>query len=259
MRFHLFAISIVTLAWIIPGASAASSAEEPSSSELCALTSQPQVVRAPGEAPFETYFETNFKVLEGGTSSQAPLFRQHREWIRSFVDSDAIELLRRQRSLRERLGLAADVQRYDEILRGEFGAIRPAGCLESLLFERLLTELHTVKTGREFYSVLLSRGTEAKLYYVTGGEGYVTVPERMRQHMTQDVSQGWVIEAMIHNHPFNPANSRYDIGGGIIPSGQDLKSFAIWKKKYGTRSFWITNGFDTLIMLAEQIKDPEAN
>lgn len=125
--------------------------------------------------------------------------------------------------------------------------IRPAGCLEALLFSRQTERLDMASQPTELTAFVLKakRGSRVRLYYFTvnqpgiGGMGTLMTP------VEADLASGnWRPWMSLHNHNFDFAGAR--LGGTVAPSAADAQFFQSAASDFGLETAWITNGFDTL-------------
>lgn len=125
--------------------------------------------------------------------------------------------------------------------------VRPAGCLESLLFSQQTDRLDMASQPTELTAFVLKAkyGRRIRIYYYTvnqagiGGMGTLTAP------VLADLATGqWRPWMSLHNHNFfftGPV-----LGGTVAPSEADAQFFQSAASDFVLETAWITNGFDTL-------------
>jgi len=140
------------------------------------------------------------------------------------------------------------------MFRGEGGVIRPIHCLESLLFAYHHERHDQVKHPTGFLSAVLRKtdasGTRLKVYYGASDEMHPPKAVYGIEQAKADVAAGWTFWMLLHNHTPTGEGGRHAVGSPA-PSRPDAQFFKILHAKYGLREAWITNGYFTGVIPAE--------
>lgn len=206
---------------------------------------------AEGSATVQVLEIPNDQGLFSSATSADPDFEDWTRRLKGLIDTDPIALLRRQRSIYARFGDRAGLRKYDLIMSGQLGKIAPINCIESLFFAQQLrvfpASLQSMEVPEREAFILKSPDASAlRIYFDTQGGDSVGNDAYVKAHVAEDVGQGWVLSAHIHNHFFRLRNSTGDYAGTVIPSEGDRWAYVDAGKGLNLRSAWITNGISTV-------------
>ncbi|MFA5140115.1 MAG: hypothetical protein WC728_12860 [Elusimicrobiota bacterium] len=168
--------------------------------------------------------------------------------VRERVDPEPYALLRRQRAIYERAGFSEELPKFDDVIEGRLGRIRPINRLEAAVLM-----LHQQRFGRESeFEAFILRNAQGRLrvYYNGGPELSPPSAPAVRKRVEADAAAGWRLAFHLHNHPFLFSNPAEDFAGTTIPSGGasfgDVSTYLRDAKNLGLGGALITNGFHTL-------------
>lgn len=185
-----------------------------------------------------------FEPFTGGD----PAYDAFSRSIRDRVDPDPYALLRRQRAIYEQAGFKDELPKFDDVIEGRLGRIRPVNRLEAAVLM-----LHQGRFGQEseFEAFILKNSQgKVRVYYNGGPEMSPPSAPAVRRQVEADVSAGWRLAFHLHNHPFFFSNPAGDFAGTTIPSGGagfgDVSTYLKDAKALGLGGALITNGFHTL-------------
>jgi hypothetical protein len=236
MAIRITAFLLVFVLSISPGTAAATQ---------CAFKSKPQVLKENPDALLQVWVEQNRPVLKSHTLPSGPFLREFRSAVRDIIDVDPVNMLQAQ--LPHVSG--GDATNVQMVLNRKAGSIEAMNCLEALLLNMQIEQsakqgkpLHSSPT--EFFSFILARDTELKIYYYTTYQAGVRGLSIFNELLDQDISDGWLLVNNIHNHSIFPeSDTRY---GGVVPSATDIQYFRNVARQYALIGASITNGFNTI-------------
>lgn len=176
-----------------------------------------------------------------------PFLSEMRKKVEARGSSDPIQLFKRQLKHFEPKNIALSV--IDNFIKGEFGRIRTAGCLEAALLDNHLANYHH---NTEFAGVLMSKDGEFKVHVLTWGEtAAVSKSAIFEDWIEEQILQGWKPLTHIHNHPFYEGEI---LNGLIMASDGDVKVYNDYAMRWGIQSAWITNGISTAKFKSEEFQ-----
>jgi hypothetical protein len=176
--------------------------------------------------------------------------------VRKLTNVDPYFLARRQQRVFIQHDIKDALPRFDFVLKQRL--------FEISYLEQMLLDLHSEKIGRplfksysEFGANILV-GPEGQLAVIfMSNNADATVPEtEARKRILKDyLAKGYKFKIHLHNHPFNFDNPD-DIAGTTIPSGTedygDVSCYLKDQKNFELEQAWITNGFSTIRLQADQ-------
>lgn len=177
----------------------------------------------------------------------SPLFKQYETWLQSRVsDLSQVSLLKRQRAIYAGIPAPKEVKLFDAILKRELGQLLQPTCIELLLFTKHLENVGA-QAYAEFGAFVLenSRTRSLKIYFLSNSQEWLPIPKTLLTEMEADIAVGFELKTLIHNHPFGLGHT--DIGGTVIGSPPDFKSFSNYIRTHGLQTARITNGLDTML------------
>jgi hypothetical protein len=183
---------------------------------------------------------------------------EFREEVSSRTETDPVFLLKKQRAVFEKAGAKEYLPRFDLVLSQ---SLYPTSFLEEVLLELHAEILGTPLFGSysEFGANILvgPRGELAIIFMSNSGDAAVPANSQRETLLKKYLADGYRFKIHIHNHPFNFTNPQ-DIGGTPIPSGLDqwgdVGAYLFEKKNFSLENAWITNGFSTLRIRAEDFQ-----
>lgn len=191
---------------------------------------------------------------EPAAKSPAALI-EFRQEVRSRANTNPYELLKKQKEVFTKFGAKEYLPRYDLVLSQE---IYPISFLEEMLLE-----LHIELLGKPLFgsysefgaNILVGPQGQMVIIFISNpAEAMVPANSAREKLLKKYLAEGYRFKIHIHNHPFNFTNPD-DIGGTTIPSGQeqwgDVGTFRFEKKSFNLENAWITNGFNTLRIPAQ--------
>lgn len=198
----------------------------------------------------ETYYQP------AGVSA-APVGELRKE-VSSRTNTDPYELLKRQKKVFENVGAKEFLPRFDFVLSQKLYV--------TSFLEEVLLELHSEILGRPLFgsysefgaNVLVGPQNELVIIFISNSSDAMVPGNSLREEwLKKYLAQGYRFKIHIHNHPFNFSNPD-DIGGTTIPSGfaqwGDVGTFLFEKKNFSLENAWITNGFNTLRIPAQDFE-----
>jgi len=224
----------------------------------CKFSSSPQPQKLTETSWLYTWQEEFSTTLLEYELPTAEIFRTYRKLISKRINTDQVELLKRQRDKFIHAFGAEAALPYNQILEERIGKVLPIRCLDALLLQQHLMLQSELLKPTEFTALVLRKGTEIRLYQLIGQ--HVSPPgiENVAPLLDADLKSGWSLTTHLHNHPFFLENlPKADVAGTIIPSGTvggggDLREYEKLKKAYGLSEAWITNGFHTIVLTARE-------
>jgi len=201
---------------------------------------------AAGKDPVVFVWETDydpdwFKPYTGAAAA----YKDFTGWVKARIDTAPMALLKRNRKLLKKEGKST--KRYDLILGGKLGNIRPMNRIEGELFLMQLERFGKPYEG-EFLAFILRRADKLRIY------GYETAkqtikPGTIQRELRKDCADKWEYYANLHNHPFQFSGKNAPTGE-LIPSGNpedgDVQFYLADSENLALQRAWITNGFDTI-------------
>lgn len=123
--------------------------------------------------------------------------------------------------------------------------IRPATCLEKLLFQIQDRRIDTFEAPTEFVSFVLRSpdGRRLKVYFYTVNQDGIGRASPVSDPVRTDAAAGWRVLANLHNHNFHPGDP--DTNGPLAPSLPDAQVNRNLAAATGLEAAWITNGLHT--------------
>lgn len=128
--------------------------------------------------------------------------------------------------------------------------IRPATCLEMLMFGHQHGRLDIFETPSEFASIILrsADGQRLRIYYYTMNHDGIGRMDPIAEPALADRRDGWEVLVVLHSHVFHPGQPQVD--GIPAPSEPDADFHMRFHAGSGMREARITNGVHTVIMPA---------
>jgi hypothetical protein len=204
--------------------------------------------------------EKSRRLLETKEIVDSTKFEDFKAHIESLVPIDQNVLLKRQRAIFQK-HIPSYVPRYNTLLNGEAGKIRPINCIESALYDHHMRDLPADDVETEFAaSILKSRnGNKLKIIFTSSDKQYVYGArfQKLLALTKKQKLKGYKLVYFLHNHPFFLEPGKIDIAGTVIPSGDstfaDVSLFLKLDKEYGDYKAVITNGFDTFSIKSSDV------
>lgn len=172
-------------------------------------------------------------------------------WVRTYIEPDPQVLLIKQREYQKAKGKST--KKYDLVLSGQLGRIRPMNRLEAVLF---LVQIH--RFGKpyegEFCAFVLRKNGRLRIYGY-GTSKQTLQPGKIQKMLKGDITNKWEYYAMLHNHPFifSETDPSY---GELIPSGDatygDIQCYLADAENFGLQRAWITSGFHSIELMAKE-------
>lgn len=186
--------------------------------------------------------------------SAAPVVELRKE-VNARTNTDPYELLKRQKKVFENVGAKEFLPRFDFVLSQKLYV--------TSFLEEVLLELHSEILGKPLFgsysefgaNILVGPQGELVIIFISNSSDALVPASSVRQEWLKTyLAQGYRFKIHIHNHPFNFSNPD-DIGGTTIPSGLaqwgDVGAYLFEKKSFNLENAWITNGFNTLRIPAQ--------
>ncbi|MCX5795318.1 MAG: hypothetical protein NTY77_07495 [Elusimicrobia bacterium] len=194
-----------------------------------------------------------FKPYQGADAA----YQDFAKWVRAQVDPEPRALLSRNRDIAKKKGWST--RRYDLILSGRLGSIRPINRLEAEILLLQLDRFGKPYEG-EILAFVLRKAGRLRIY------GYATATQTMkpgvlRRRLEGDIADHWRFYANLHNHPFL-FSDKNATSGELFPSGDttdgDVQYYLADAENLALQRAWITNGFDTIEIAAKEFPTLEA-
>lgn len=133
--------------------------------------------------------------------------------------------------------------------------IKPAGCLEMLMYGYQHARMNTFTDPTEFGSFILrSPDTERlRVYYYTNNQDGLGNMDIIVTPVLEDKREGWDVLVALHSHVFHPGQPEID--GILAPSEPDADFHVNLHARSGLPEAWITNGIHTVRMPASSFND----
>jgi predicted small lipoprotein YifL len=267
-RFPAFAV-LALLASVSACAPRASLSPPPAA--RCAFDVQPERVAEDDAFLHERLDLPDSEVVWSQTQPDSPELRHFRDGVRARTDVEPLGLIRRSipfhaNSKHERI--RDEVANMEVVLAGRAGQIAPVNCLESWLLARQSARHPMLEWPTELGAFVLRKqdagGQRLRVYFSSGNRVGGRISQEVLARIDEDLKQGWVVLAHLHNHPFmfdrKPGDRTWateetqdDIGGGVSPSTTDVWFYRSNHAHTGLRGAWVTNGFHTLHLTAAEL------
>ncbi len=221
---------------------------------VCALTTAPVVLEHTSQELYESWTIPDGTALFEAGRPETENYANFLAWVRASVNPEQTALLERQRKIYAASSYSEEVKKFDLILSHQAGRLHPSRCLEAALFNEHLMRQDSAAVQTEFAALILTRGTELKIYF---SSGFATSPPtitKFEDRLTVDLKAGWSLLTLLHNHIFFFKNAPGDIAGTTIPSGADVDTFLDYAQRFGLKEAWITNGIDTITLTASEFE-----
>ncbi|MBI3558212.1 MAG: hypothetical protein HY074_18250 [Deltaproteobacteria bacterium] len=220
----------------------------------CAFNAAPTIIEQSESALYESWTLANGTGLLAAGRPAGETYTAFLAWVRAGVDPEQTALLERQRKIYAQAGMPEEVKKFDLILKHQAGRIHPSHCLEQLLFNEHLVRQKSVAAQTEFAALILTRGTDLKIYFTSGFQMSPPTLSRFDDVLTADLATGWSLTSLLHNHIFFFGNAPGDIAGTTIPSNPDVETFLNYARRFQLKEAWITNGIDSITMTAREFE-----
>lgn len=224
----------------------------------CAFEGEPRVLMEDGD-PHEVgskllqlWEVPDRPVLWSQTAPETAEYRRFRdELAERKIETDPVRLLERSPTENNRIvtGNADDW-------------IRPAACLEMLMFGHQHGRLDIFQAPSEFASIILRSADRERLrvYYYTINHDGIGRMDPVVEPALADRRLGWEVLVALHSHVFHPGQPQID--GILAPSEPDADFHVRFHAESGVREARITNGVHTVVMPAssfDEFKRPDAD
>lgn len=173
-------------------------------------------------------------------------------WVKQNTSLSAYQIIANHLKLISRLGESSDTRNVKLVLDKNAGRVHPINCLENFAFEQLLKVADLKKESQELLVVIFEKGKDKILLgdFYRGQDGAgVAASNSFEKERTRLERSGWVARIHLHNHPFDFSNPYGDIGGVLVPSSTDIKTY----RQNGFSSALITNGVETMEFSNEEL------
>lgn len=220
----------------------------------CHFMSTPTIETNANADKIFTYVESDNSLLYKKAVPDGILL-EYQGMISNETVTDQSYLLQRQINLLDKNDPESQTLRqlFDDVGAQRIGHIRPINCLESLLF-KLHLSLQGVGSASEFSAGIFKQTIKGKPYLkiIFASNDKINAPD-LTELLIKENKPIWTF---FHNHFFVFDLPTGDIGGTLVPSGDDspgtflhpLADLAVFRKlgqKLGLKEAWITNGFDS--------------
>lgn len=183
----------------------------------CAFDSQPRVLMEDGDPHeiggrlLQVWDVPDHPVFWSGTVPGSEAYRQFRSEAADLnIETDPVRLLERSPTENNLI-----------VIRNAGDWIRPAGCLEMLLYGYQHARLKTFEAPSEFASIILRSPDRERLrvYYYTINHDGIGRMDPIVDPALADKGDGWEVLVALHNHAFHPGQPEID--GILAPSEPD--------------------------------------
>jgi len=172
-------------------------------------------------------------------------------WVRAHIDTEPRALLKRNRELWKKKGWST--RKYDLILSGQLGNIRPMNRLEGELLLLQLDRFGKPYKG-EFLAFVLRKEGRLRIYGYGTAKGTMK-PGMLRRRLEADIADKWEYYANLHNHPFQFSDKKSSTGE-LVPSGDindgDVQYCLADAENNGLQRAAVTNGFHTIEITSKE-------
>ncbi len=140
---------------------------------------------------------------------------------------------------------------------GTVGRHRPMSCLESQTLGYQASRFPLFEQPTEIVTLVLRRGegeeARIKVYMAADGDPIPPKPTHALQAIETDLAAGWRLWGTFHNHTFE-LNSERGWLALAAPSANDLQVFQFLHDRYGLERAFVSDGFSTLDLAAEDFE-----
>lgn len=218
---------------------------------ICEFDAQPRILLEEGDP-----HETGSRLLQVWEVRDHPVFwsqtaprfgnypRFASELAERGFETDPVHLLERSPTENNRT-----------VIRNADDWIKPAGCLEMLLYGHQHGRMNTLDTPTEFASIILRSpdGDRLRVYYYTINHDGIGRMDAIVEPALEDRRDGWDVLVALHNHAFHPGQPAID--GILAPSEPDADFHIRLHTISNLQEAWITNGVHTVRMPASSFND----
>lgn len=219
-------------------------------SAVCDLSPRPVSYRSSREGTdYDLFTVPASSLREAGPAKVHGALLSFRSSVAARTDVRQDSLLRRQKKFFDRM--PSERQRYEKILSGSVGRLRPVSCLESFLHDN---HLRRFSGETEFAAYVLTRkgSRDAVVLVLSQRTDGVSMNDFLWEILKKHRHQGWKVAMHLHNHPFFFNNPYGDIAGTVLPSAPDLETYVEGRRSFGLESAVVTNGFDSFELSAAE-------
>lgn len=212
----------------------------------CAFGSDPRVLMVDGD-PHEVgsrllqlWEVPDHPVLWSETAPETGEYRRFMDELSERqIEIDPVRLLER-----------SPTENNQIVIRNADDWIRPATCLEMLMFGHQHGRLNVFENPSEFASIILRSPDRERLraYYYTINHDGIGRMEPIVAPALEDRRDGWEVLIALHSHVFHPDQPELD--GILAPSEPDADFHVRFHAESNVREARITNGVHTVIMPA---------
>ncbi len=212
----------------------------------CAIDTQPTVLvekgepNAAGSRLLKVWEVENAPVLWSEAVPDEKAYSDFRAEIASRgIETDPVVLLKRSLTANNQI-----------VIRNADQWIKPAGCLEMLMYGLQHARMNTFTSPTEFGTFVLRSADEQRLriYFYTNNQDGLGNMDVVVAALQQDRQAGWNLLVALHSHVFHPGQPEID--GLLSPSEPDAGFHANIGASLMLREAWITNGIHTVRMPA---------
>lgn len=180
-------------------------------------------------------------------------------------EPEARYLIERQRAIFARMSSewSGEATNATMLLEGKAGTIRPIGCLEAMLWERVAERFAMLEHPTEFGAFVLRRQGQVRVYFSNADLVGQKIRRTVMDLVEADRAAGFLVFAHLHNHPFlfdrkvgdrawTVKGTEEDIAGALAPSMTDVQFYKNLRESHGVEEAWVTNGLETAHFRAEE-------
>ncbi len=217
----------------------------------CTFGTPPTVLTEEGDP-----HETGSRLLKVWEVEDSPVY-----WSETVPDSEAYSQFRAEvvdldiETDPVRLLERSSIENSRIVRRNASDWIKPAGCLEMLMYGYQHARMNTFASPTEFGSFILRSPNKERLriYYYTNNQDGLGNMDIIVTPVLWDKQNGWDVLVALHSHVFHPGQPEID--GVLAPSEPDADFHANLHAMMGLPEAWITNGINTVRMPASSFND----
>ena len=222
----------------------------------CAFPNAAIVVKRDGDAILQYWQFEDSGWWSQPTLPLDPAFAEYRQAIEAAGADVRLPAQVVPENDRDKPGWQRELSNIKLAYNGTAGTIRPIRCLEALLFGTQYARNPQLDRPTEFIASILGKTVDGRptlrVYFGSANTKFPPKTVYGLDEAAGDVADGWTYLAMLHNHTIQTAGEGYRLGVPA-PSVSDVQLLRALAEHSGLLSGWVTNGFYTIVIPADQL------
>jgi hypothetical protein len=144
----------------------------------------------------------------------------------------------------------------DPIIHGRAGIIREMSAIEMHLFAYEAGRFDMLDHPTEFHAFILRKsspaGDSVTIYFMAGSELFPPKPRLSIAAIERDTANGWRLWGHLHDHTFDFTPNKGWLAV-TAPSSSDVQYYQALKERFGLAYAFVTNGFNTIEIRADEL------